>query len=178
MCQGSPIDSKWLKPMTIAPLASFWLAAAESGYAAADDWRSWADRQILALDAASIPIWILDLSIAKSAAELRKVLSPTIELEVDRGFHRDLIHEAVLGYFWLRLVRGDIDLKTCLILAGRHADSYEAYVECEAIFSLLTRTEKNEAMEAGVMTDSRKLFQPLSRIAEEQWSTLQQAALP
>jgi hypothetical protein len=148
------------------PLASYWLAAAESGFAHSDEWKRWADSWIAHAD--DSPTWVLDLSISTALDDLWRRLAPQIDWEVQQGFDRDKIHEAVLGYLWLRFERGDIDLRASLELAGRHADAYDTSAGCEAFFALL------DLLEAGqdVRDASKALFRPFQVLAVEQWAVL------
>jgi hypothetical protein len=157
------------KLMNAEPFASYWLAAAEAGYAVAKDWAAWADERILESD--SPPSWIIDLSLARTNDELWTILSPIIEVQVQEGFDQDLIHEAVLGYCWLRFERGDLDLRTCLDRAGRDADAYDTSIECEAIFGLLNRLDEG-VPGAAVEWQARELFRSVKSLAERPWIAL------
>jgi hypothetical protein len=148
------------------PWASYWLAAAESGFARRDDWAGWADTYIARAE--SPPHWVLDLSLATSLDDLWRILTPQIDQESQQGFHREELYDAVLGYLWLRLERGDFDLRTCLDLAGRHADAYETSTECETFFSLLNRLEAGD----DVQDAAKAIFEPFREIANRQWATL------
>lgn len=149
-----------------APFASYWLAAAESGFAQRQHWAAWADTCIAQAD--SSPDWILDLSLATSLDDLWRLLAQQIDQEIRKGFDRSEIHEAVLGYLWLRFERGDFDLRTCLELAARHADAYETSLECEVFFSLLNQLEAGRDVEDA----ADALFKPLRHLANQQWATL------
>lgn len=153
--------------MTVQPpLAAYWLAAAESGFARREEWAGWADAWIAHTE--NQPNWIIDLSLATSLDDLWRILTPQIDQEVQQGFDRIEISDAVLGYLWLRFERGDIDLRTCLELAGRHADAYDTSVECEAFFALLNNLEGGQDVNNAAMT----LFAPFRRLATQQWTVL------
>jgi hypothetical protein len=155
------------------PFASYWLAAGQGGYGRRDDWADWAD-QIIARRPDPDP-WILELSLARDINDLWRVLKARIDLEVQQGFDRSLIDEAVLGYFWLRFERGDLNLETCLDMAGKHADSYDTSVDCEVFYSLLNRLEANGCdwrHRQLIAEKAAALFAHFKRIAVSQWSTL------
>lgn len=151
--------------MTIEAYASYWLAAAESRFATRDDWDPWAVKMMETME--HPPRWIIDLCLAASVDDLWRVLSPQID-EERKSLAPIKIHEAVLGYLWLRYKRGDYDLVTCLTKAGRHSDAYDTEVECEAFYSLLNALEAGEPVEEAAMV----VFQPLYELACQQWKAL------
>ena len=154
------------------PFASLWLAAGESGFASKSDWQEWADKQIASVPCP--PLWLIDLSTTNDRDGLWKALPPAIDAEEHAGFERESISEAVLGYLWLRYERGDIDLQTCLSLAGRHADAYETSIECERFYSLLNRLEESSTGKSAVKHEVETLFGPFVVLAQKQWAALRE----
>ena len=147
--------------------ASYWLAAAESGYAAQMEWSSWADRQIEILPIPSD--WIIDLSLARTSEELWSKLAAQIENEEQHGFNGRKMHDAIIGYLWLRFERGDLSLASTLRCAGEHADNYDTSVDCESFYCLLSQSEEGQDVRAA----AEHLFAPFRQIAAIQWNELQ-----
>src|SRR6266404_8440614 len=125
-------------------IATYWLAAARTGYAEPRDWRSWADRVILGTPSA--PLWIINVSLAEDAGQLKKALEDKLDSEW-RVPTRPSMDDIQIGYIWLRHKRGDIALLDCLRLAGDQADAGDAQIPCEVIYELLNRLKQGEPRE-------------------------------
>jgi hypothetical protein len=151
-----------------APFASYWFAAAESGYAKARDWQDWADRIILAME--TPPMWVLDLATAKNAEQVwdARTRQTKPEWAAQSGI---IVDESIIGYLWLRYRRGDISFYDFAELAGRRADGGWVDYECEEFYAFLNRLDAGEAFER-VETDAENLVAPLVTLAQEQWETL------
>lgn len=150
-----------------APIARYWVAAAESGYAEPRDWQDWADRIILAMP--TPPAWVLDLATATDAAQVRTAL---IDRLVTAEWNaRESLDDSVIGYLWLRFVRGKLSLNECMRLAGMRADCGDGDVGCESFYDLLSRLDAGEEYER-VVADAQRLMAPLVAHAEQQWEML------
>ena len=118
---------------------------------------------------------MLDLSLASGIDQLWDILPPVIETETGDNAGSCAIQDTVLGYYWLRYERGDMNLRTCLNKLGRHADSNDASYDCEVFFSLLNRLEGVGGVaisEEELLPSVTTLMAPMKALAEEQWSVL------
>lgn len=155
--------------------AAYWLAAATAGFATHEDWASWAD---VLIQRADMPEnWILDLSLARDTRELWSVLGPKAMQEASQSGGEQLIWDAMIGYVWLRHIRGDINLEECLKLAGDLADNYDTSIECESFYALGMRIGKVAGIEASVEVEkeAKTLFAPFGQLAASHWKTLNKA---
>lgn len=156
----------------IEPLASYWMAAARSGYAKPSDWQSWADAAIERCDAPDG--WLIDVSLSPNLAALERSLAGRLQRERSSIEVDATMDDATLGYFWLRYERGELNLAECLELSANVADSGSASTECESIFALLNDLEQaaNPRQAATVTARSKPLFAPMTSMASSQWKVL------
>lgn len=118
--------------------AWYWLAAARSGFASSEQWKSWADRRI---EEADIPDeWLIDVSLAKDLETLTHIITSRFGNEEEEASKARTV-DTVLGYLWLRYERGDYDLAECLRKAGEYADNWDTSIECEVFYALLSDLE-------------------------------------
>jgi hypothetical protein len=161
--------------MAPIPAASYWRAAIQSGFSVNTEWKTWANCEIET--ASSAQPWIILLSLANDRASALDAVQPQSEDEIATGASRRNIDDAVLGYYWLRLDRGDFDLQRCLTLSATHVDESDATVDPEAFVVLLNSLTLSPSVNAlQVKTRARRLFEPFVQLAMSQWSTLYRRA--
>lgn len=149
-------------------VATTWLAAATAHYASAPEWRTWADNLILAMS--TPPNWIIDVSLARDATELREALVDRLDTEwnPDRSPTFD---ELFIGFIWLTYKRGQLSLEECLTVAGEQADGGLSSIECEVFYDLLNRLESGERS-SSVESDAAARFSSVVEIAQGRWDEL------
>lgn len=148
------------------PVARYWIVAARSAYASAEQWKGWADAEIIKSETPDN--WLVDMSLANSVRELRQAVQPRLDVEQRNDAEDD---DAALGYIWLRFEKGDISLAESLRFAGEEADSGAARIECESFYRLLNELEaagENEVIRA----KGKSLFSEVRLTALKQWKAL------
>jgi hypothetical protein len=156
------------------PVGHYWIAAASSGFARPDSWRSWADAIIRRL---TVPtVWLIDLALAKNVDDVYAALSTKRDEEVVAKGDYISIGNAKLGYLYLRFERGDYALCEFLQVAGGEADGGDGGLECEIVYALLNDVEeaiRRKQPEEHFEAQARRLFAPFTIIASQQWATIE-----
>ncbi|HTI70834.1 MAG TPA: hypothetical protein VMF06_12770 [Candidatus Limnocylindria bacterium] len=160
---------------TMEPLAHYWISAAETGFVNSSDWIRWADRHIEQMN--NSLFWLTEMSVATSVGELRNALESRIPLEL--AIVPTEYRDAVLGYIYLRYLKGELGLATMLNEAGQWADSGSLGIECEQIYALLNELERSGSVvlrhEAAVK--SKLLFRPYVEMVKHQQRVIENAQL-
>lgn len=120
-----------------------WIHAASADYVTPEDWQNWADQLIAKL--AMPPIWILELSASKSAADLISKLQQILQ---DNAFPFELSDSSILGFLVLAYERENLSLRTLLRRAAETAEGGNTPVDRKAFRQLLTRLESGEDKKA------------------------------
>ncbi|HEX5444005.1 MAG TPA: hypothetical protein VFW87_09265 [Pirellulales bacterium] len=159
----------------INPLATYWMAAAGSGYAKPGDWQSWADAIIERCDAPDD--WLIELSLAHDLPALMRSLASRLQEERSCAELDEARDDAILGYLWLRYERGELTLADCLKHSASFADSGSASIECELVFGLLNGLEQaiDQRETNAIAARAESLFAPMRTVASSQWKALMEA---
>jgi hypothetical protein len=156
------------------PVSQYWIAAASSGFAPPDTWRSWADALILRLD--DVPTWLMNLSLANDVTGLLAALSSKRDEEALAQGDFIPIVNAKLGYLYLRYERADYSLCEFLEVAGSEADGGTGDLHCEEIYTLLNDIEeaiRRQQSVAQFEAQVRLIFAPYATTAVQQWATIE-----
>ena len=156
------------------PLATYWMAAAESGYAKPSDWRSWADQIILVMP--HPPIWIIDMAVAEDVDGLAKALNDRRFVEgLAEGRSREAseteFEEIVVGYFWLRFRKNEIALSECLWLAAWRSDAYQLDFSWDELLELRSLLQDGSPS-APIELHVKQILGNLGELAQRQWDTI------
>lgn len=156
-------------------IANYLYAIAISGIYKKDDWQKWADNQILKNN--TVEEWVYNVSLARDIDELSKALSNKIIDEDYYKHNESAPSDAIIGYFYIDYLAGNISLYELLSKSGSEADSGgEAMLECELFYSILNDIDKNEKLlkDKGFQKRITDMFEPFKEIAQQQKKHLEE----
>lgn len=154
-------------------IAKCLFAAAFSGHYNKNDWQAWADERILKNN--KVEDWIYNVSLANSIDNLSEALSDKLIDEEHKNPSWGLFSDAVIGYFYMEYLNGEMSLYELLTKSGSEADSGEATLECEEFYSILNEIDRKEkSIDDGEFLNSIKcMFEPFIKVAEQQKKELE-----
>ena len=155
-------------------IAKCLFAAAFSGHYNKNDWQEWADERILNNN--KVEDWIYNVSWANSIDNLSEVLSDKLIDEEYKYPHFDLFSDAVIGYYYMEYLNGEITLYELLTKSGDEADGGEARLACEVFYSILNQIDRNEKYinDEEFAKSIKSLFKPFLKVAQSQLKIIEE----
>jgi hypothetical protein len=150
-----------------------WACAIEAGYAMPQDWIPWEDKKLL--DINEPPIWIIELSVAKSKGEALAALSPAFRTIPDTSYEHLNRTSLYLGFLYLAYERSDLSLIDLLTTSGKAADNANVAIDCSAFYSLASQVESG-CDHKSIAERTTSLFAPLKDTAIAEWNLCRNSA--
>lgn len=119
------------------------LAAIVAEYLEPEQWIPWADSHIESID--SPPMWLLDLSMAKSSDAAYRAIWEGVVKDPTHGTICDF-GDTVLGLMLLKYFEGKFSIDKFLLAAGEYSDGGNCSTDCEYFYEI------HQSFEAGKLT--------------------------
>lgn len=149
-----------------------WIHAASADYVTPEDWQNWADQLIAKSDMP--PIWILELSASKSAADLTTRLQQILQ-ENSLPFERS--DSSIIGFLVLSYERENLSLRALLQRAAKLAEGGEMSGDGALFRKLLNRLESGEDKKA-LEAQCKEATDSFRAKAFAEWNEIRKLAEP